>query len=153
MSDLVGTTQWQSFKNLMRDAHDTFHQKEVVWKRQKSQMDRWGEDNIDNGYDSINLKVLINYNYRRSWPVTFRTETGDQDRESMQLLINKQYLSELGYLNGAGYFDFNPSDDYFVIDGLNHISMGDTPISQAQSTDILISIIVKREDTLTHIKR
>jgi len=148
MSNLIGNTGWANFRAAMKDAHDTFHQKDIVWHRQKANMDRYGED-AANGYDTVILKAQLNYNYMRSWPVTFRTETGDLDRQSVQILLNKDYLRENGYINAAGYFVYDQSLDYFVIDGLKHVPMGDTPVSQAYEDDILFTIIVKRDDTRT----
>jgi hypothetical protein len=116
--------------------------------RSKSGLDLHGEDNPD-GYDSIDLLALLNYNYLRSWPITVKTETGDLDRQSVQVLFNRQYLDELGYINADGYFQYDPAHDYFIIDGLRHIAMGDTMASQAGDTDILFTIILKRDDTPT----
>jgi hypothetical protein len=151
--DLLGAQAWSDYKALMRDAHDTFAQKDMIWKRLKSTLDRYGEDSDDNGYDIITLKVLINYNYMRSWPITFQTETGGLDRQSVQILINKDYLRELGYINGNGFFEYDPVLDVFIIDGLKHVPFGDTPASQIQDDDVFITLILKRDESPTQYKR
>lgn len=150
---LIPASKWQEFSDIMRAAHDTFEQKTVTWKRLNSGMDRFGEDTQDNLYDTIDLKVQLNYNYMRSWPITQRTETGDLDRESVQLLVNKRYLAENGWINADGYFAYNMGDDYFLINGLKHVPMGDTMVSQAYDDDILFSIILKRDETPTGTNR
>lgn len=149
MANKLGTTGWDKFRSAMTDAHDTFHQKSITWKRLKSKLNLNGEDNTGNGYIDVDLKVQLNYNYMRTWPISFRTETGDLDRQSVQILINKTYLAGLGYINASGYFLYDPSQDLFVIDGLIHTPVGDTPASQAYEDDILFTIIVKREEGKT----
>lgn len=150
---LVTSAQWQSFSDLMRLAHDSFEKRAITWKRLKSSLDRYSEDTPDNNYDEITLEVQINHNYMRTWPVTVKTESGDLDRQSVQILINKRWLSEKGYLNSGGYFSYNPSDDYFLINGLKHVPMGDSTASQCYEDDILFTMILKRDDTATGKKR
>lgn len=133
----------------MRDFADTFHKKEIIWKRIKTTIDRYGEDTSDSGYDEVPLLVLCNYNYMRTWPITVRTETGGYDRQSMQILINKDYLRENGYLTDSGTFDYNPIEDMFELDGINYRAAGDTPISQNSTDDILFSMILKAEELST----
>lgn len=153
MADLLTAADRAAFKAAMKDAHDTFANKEITWKRLRSKLDRWGEDNNDNGYDNVTLKVLINYNYMRSWPITFQTESGGLDRQSVQVLIHKDYLRGLGFINADNYFAYNEVDDRFIIDGLVHAPFGDTPASEFSNDDIWIVLILKREETQTGDKR
>lgn len=151
---LITDAQWKNFQDLIgSDAHDTFFQKVITWKRTLSTLDRFSEDNKDGTTGEINLTVLLNYNYMRTWPITFASESGELDRQSIQMLISKSYLEELGYINTNGYFEYNPDLDRFIIDGLVHKPMGDTPISQASDGDLLFGIILKREETPTGDKR
>ena len=145
---LISDEQWAMYRATMKDAHDTFHKKEIIWNRLISDLDRFGEDYPDN-FVPTPLLVLCNYNYMRSWPVTMATDAGKLDRESVQILINKDYLREQGYLNANGYFDFRRNEDTFTMDGITYRDAGDTAVSQAGSDDILISIILKREETPT----
>jgi hypothetical protein len=146
---LITDEQWGNFRKTMKDAHDTFHQKPMLWKRLISDLDRYGEDYNEDNFDTVELLVLCNYNYMRSWPATMATDAGKLDRESVQVLINKDYLRELGYLNADGYFDFKANEDMFILDGKLYRDAGDTPVSQASNDDILVSIILKREETPT----
>lgn len=150
---LITQAEFSKFKGVMRQVHDTFEQKVIVWKKLKSQLNRYGEDNIPNGYTDINLEVQLNYNYLRSWPITMKTETGDLDRQSVQVLINKEWLGEKGYLNGNGLLDYDISNDHFLINGLRYIPMGDTLASQSNTDDILFTMILKIDDTATSQKR
>ena len=147
--NLLGTTGWDKFVSAMTDAHDTFHQKEITWRRLKSELNFHGEDNTVNGYTDVTLRVQLNYNLMRTWPIAFRTETGDLDRQSVQIMINKLYLNGLGYIGANGRFTYDASQDKFIIDGLVHIPVGDTAGSQAYEDDILFTIIVKRDETET----
>lgn len=152
MGDLVKPEDWADFKNVMRDAHDTFERKQIQWVRNKTRVNVNMEDS-NNVKETVTLEVQLNYNYMRSWPITSATETGELDRQSIQLLANKQYLSELGYINTSGAFEYNPDLDRFIIDGLVYKSFGDTAVSQAHDDDILVSIILKREETKTGDQR
>lgn len=149
--DIVGIQNWDEFKKLMGDAHDTFNQKIILWKRRNADLDRYGEDVLPpaDATSNIYLKVLLNYNYMRTWPITFTSDTGEMDRQSIQMLINKDYLKSLGYINSNGYFEYNSDHDRFIVDGLVHKASGDTVVSQIPQDDILVSIILKREETPT----
>lgn len=146
--ELLSGGDWAAFENLIKNAHDTFNTKIITWIRYPSQLNRYGEDPVSTPTITP-LKVLINYNYMRTWPITFTTESGELDRQSLQLLINKDYLRDLGYLNADGYFDYDEANDRFGIDGMVHKAFGDTPISQSKTDDLLFSIVVKREETPT----
>ena len=146
--DLVGQANWDAFRNLMRDAHDTFAQKDIIWNRLVTQQDRWGED-TGTLMVPIALKCLCNYNYMRTWPITQGTDAGKLDRSSVQILLNKDYLRDLGYLNEDGYFDFGRNEDTFILDGITYRDFGDTAISQAHDDDLWFAIILKREEEST----
>jgi hypothetical protein len=146
MSSLLTAQDWIAYGKLMDDAWDTFAPNEnLTWFRLRTKLDRFGEDNTDNFYDEIPLRALNNYNYMRSWPVTSKTEAGGLDKESVQVLINKNYLKSLGYLNAQGYFDYNSVEDYFVMDGIRWLPFGDTPASQVAGGDLFITLILRRD--------
>jgi hypothetical protein len=149
---LIPPIPFAQFRAVLREAHDILEQKAITWKRNKSGLNRYGEDTA-NGVDSITLMVQLNYNYVRAWPVTQETETGGLDRQSVQVLVNKDWLNEKGYINGAGRFEYDPERDRFVIDGLVYKALGDTDASQAGDNPILFTFILKREDTPTGNKR
>jgi hypothetical protein len=146
---LVTATQWDMYKNLMRDAHETFAQKPIVWKRSRGGLDRYGEDNASERFTNINLKGLLQYNAFRTWPINRTSEQGEQDKENVMLILNKQYLQELGYINANGNFAFDPAADRFVFDGRVHKALGDTDTSQDDNEGLWTSIILKREELNT----
>lgn len=148
MPQLISDAEFAEFKSLMKDAHDTFNTKVITWYRKTTKTNRFGEDVLGH-YTLVPLNVLLNYNYMRTWPITLTTETGELDKQTVQVMINKQYLTELGYIRSEGRFDYNPDVDRFDIDGLVYKAFGDTPVSQTGGDDILITIILKREETQT----
>lgn len=123
--------------------------KTVIWRRFVYGVDRYMEDGENDNKQDIPLNVLLNYNYFRTWPITYTTESGELDRQSVQVLINKTYLNTLGYITPDGNFDFNPDKDTFFIDGKPHRVMGDSAAAQASDTDLLVTFIVKREELAT----
>jgi hypothetical protein len=123
--------------------------KPIVWKRFVYGVDRYMEDNAGANYQNITINVLLNYNYFRTWPITFTTESGELDRQSVQVIINKQYLRNLGYISADNNFVFNPDKDTIFIDGKPHRVMGDTMASQASDKDLLVTFIAKREELKT----
>lgn len=146
-NNLLGNA-WNVFRSAMRDAHATFSQKTIEWVRQEVRIDRYGED-MPNSTETVLLQVLVDYNWRRTWPVTMATEMGDQDEQTCMIYFNKEYLSSLGYLNAEGYFLYNPDIDRFIIDGLTYKPFGDTAAAQMYTEDVHILIIVKRVKTST----
>lgn len=149
MSLLLDQSDWDDYKAIMDEAHNTFHQKSITWRRTITELDRWKEDNLGARKIDTPLKVLLNYNYMRTWPITMPTESGELDKQSVQILINKAYLQESGFLNAFGLFDYSPDYDRFIIDGLVYKPYGDTPTSQMNTEDLIFSIVAKREEILT----
>lgn len=149
MEPLVSPEQWEGYKQLMRQAHDTFNKKIILWVTSVSVMDPWGEEHADNPIVQVPLEVLILYNYARAWPLTRLTVTGAIDIQSCQILINKRYLAENGWLNAAGRFIYNQAGDTFILDGLVYSAQGDTDVAQAYDEDMFFSIILQRTETKT----
>lgn len=125
-----------------------FSSKKIIWKQRISGINNTGDDPLFT-YKDIPLLVQANFNYMRSWPITLTTESGEIDRQSVQLLINKEYLKQLNFLNSDGYWIYNPALDYIIMDGLVHEPVGDTPVSQSITDDLFISLIIKRAITQT----
>lgn len=144
--------QWKKFKNVIHTASKDFGHKEITWRRSRLGLDRWQEDNAGTVDIDVTLNVLCNYNYMRTWPITLPTDSGELDRQSVQLIFSKPELALGGYITPEGNFNYNPDYDRFIMDGLVYKPFGDTPVSQAHDEDLLISIIVKREETNTSEK-
>lgn len=147
MSNLVGNASWAAYKKVMRDAHDTFNQASITWKRESnSNITEYAEEE-STVFTDIELKVLVGFNNFRTWPITQNTNTGNLDNQNMIILVNKQYLGELGYLTDKGYFNFNPNTDYFIHMGIRYKAEGDTAMSQAYDDPLFMQIILRREET------
>jgi len=141
---MLTADNWNAFRQAMMIAHESFNQQEVIWERMISNIDRFGEDS-GLTTDSITLKGLVFYNYMRTWVISRPTKTGLADDESLVVILNKDYLSSLGYLNSNGYFQFNPGFDRFIINGIRYEPAGDTDADQAFSDPTLFYLILKRE--------
>ncbi len=149
ITDLIGPANWDIYKAIMRDAQETFGKKEIVWRKSLGGVDPNGEDNAGETFTNITLEVILQYNAFRTWPVTRTMDMGEQDKENIAILMNYDYLRELGYINANNNFNFNPAADRFVFDGRVHKALGDTPTSQAGDEQTWMMIIVKREELLT----
>lgn len=142
--------QWQAYKNTINAAHNSFNQDTVMWYRFVRGFQRYGEDTLINEhFNTVSLKCLIEYNAFRTWPVTDETLTGILDKESMVMILNKKYLSDNGYLNSDGFFNFNPGRDKFTHLGLEYRSAGEVPVAQAGDEPLLFYIILKRQEKST----
>ena len=42
------------------------------------------------------------------------------DDENLSILVTKSYIEQLGHLTPEGYWDFNWSEDRFVINGITY---------------------------------
>lgn len=149
---LLSTQDWGDYKRLLSDAHEAFSQKQITWRKQNVTINRFQED-FPNQHTDTTLLVLINYNYRRSWPINVSSETGDDDEQVMQVLINKEYLRQGGLLDNYGAFNYNEVDDRFIVDGTVYKVFGDTAAAQMQSDDVYFTIILKRIQLHTGDKR
>ena len=149
--DLLGPA-WEEYKKLMSDAHNTFSQKVIKWQHQEVSINRYQED-PSNIKVETDLLVLLNYNYRRTWPINVSSESGEDDEQSLQIMINKEYLRANDLLDEHGNFSYDEVLDNFIIDGTKYKAFGDTAISQMRDDDIFITIVVKRVQLETGTKR
>lgn len=148
--DLVGTGDWEDFKNLISvDSSDTFGKQTIIWRRLKSSVDRYKEDNSQGTYHDVTLRCLVNYNYMRSWPITNFTEAGELQAQSIQVIFYKKYLKDNGYLTADGKLDYKPDHDRFVLDGIIRKPVGDSSISQAGDESLLYEVIMEELKTPT----
>lgn len=137
---------WDYYKKIVNDFIDTDVGKQsIIWRRHINQPLIYGEDSGD-VYDDIPLNVLIQYNSFRTWPTNQATTSGELDNQNMAILVSARLLGDLGYLNSDGYWDFNQSEDRFIIKGITYKSSGDTQVSQAKDEALLFMVILKREE-------
>jgi len=149
MADLIGSVDWENYKEVINDGHDTFNKEIIVWRRSKGGIDRYNEDTLTERFDSINLECLLNFNVFRTWPSFQTTESGELDRQTLAVYLNIKYLDGLGYLSNNNRLDFQPDADRFVYDGIVYKASGDTKASQAQDEPLHYIIILKREEIST----
>lgn len=146
---LINAITWDKYKDIINQAHDTFNQHTIVWKRSLGGLDRNGEDNLSERFENIELKGLIDYNYIRKWPITNVTTTGELDRQTMVLILNIKYLSDNGWLNVNNNFNFNFTSDRFIDQGITYKAFGDTPLSQAYDNPLHIMLVLQRDEIIT----
>ena len=149
--DLLGSDM-DDYREVMKDAFATFSQKSIIWRRQNIQLNRYQED-VPNVPVDTELLVLCNYNFKRSWPINASSESGEDDEQSIQLLINKDYLRVNNWIDSNRNFIYNEDYDWFIIDGTEYKGFGDTAAGQMRDDDVFITIIVKRVQLKTGNKR
>ena len=152
---MISAAKWAEYRTLVNKiGTEDFNNDTLTWRRASATtVPEFFEDDILNVKTDIALKVLIGYNYFRTWPMTEDTLHGAQDEQNMVVHINKDYLSGLGYLSAAGYFDFKPEDDVFIHRGIVYRSFGDTFHSQAMDDPMFIQLILKRDIIATGTDR
>jgi len=146
---LIGNSIWNRYKKIIDDVHEDFNQDIITWKRNLPTTVNFFNEQENQEYTSIDLRVLVGYNYFRTWPITRHNEQGESDNQNMIIMINRSYLSRLGYLTEKGYFDFKPDKDYFFHRGIKYKSEGDTLLSQAKDTPLFIQLVLRREELLS----
>ena len=157
----LSSATWDKYARVINGVNSDFNQDGVLWKRSlvtrsnTEPVPRFNEQeqNESTDYDYIPLLVLLDYNYFRKWPLTKETESGELDNQNMAMILNRKYLSDLGYLTSEGYFDFQPDKDYFIHRGIKYKAEGDTLVSQANNNPLLFQIILHRKGLLTGEER
>lgn len=146
MSSLIDSSTWAMYRQLINDASDTFNNEIIIWNRLSIRLDRDGDDSAlaNNSFQTINLKALLQYNVFRTWPIDRSTDTGIINNQSVMIILNKDYLAGLGYINADNNFDFDPSNDYFTVHGVDYKPMGDTAAAQADNDPLLVFVICER---------
>ena len=81
----------------------------------------------------------------RSEDTVKATVTGELDDENLSILVTKSYIEQLGHLTPEGYWDFNWSEDRFVINGITYKPSGDTQVAQAKDEALVFMVILKRD--------
>lgn len=142
----IPTAAWDRYKKIVQDFIDVDSGKQpFIWLRHIDQPLLYGEDS-GTLYTPISLEGLFQYNYIKTWPSNGSSIPGEVDTSNVVLYISKQLLEENGYLDKDGYWDFNWSEDRFILNGKVYKPDGDTQVAQASDTPILFFIILQRED-------
>ena len=148
---LLSTADWAAFRQAINDASATFNNESIIWKHLRVLLAYDGNDDNPDNYEDIPLSVLVVYNVYPSWPIDKITEGGVTEKDSLNIIINRDYLSSLGRLNSEGMMDLNLSGDYFILKGINYRIMHDTQGAQAYNDPILQYITLVRDFPKTGI--
>ena len=142
---LVPNKSWDRYKRII----STFMDKDagrqsIIWAKNVDQLLTHGEDYIPKYY-RIEIEALCFYNAFRNWPINKATVSGELDEENLSILVTREYIESIGYLNKDGYWDFDWSKDRFVINGQVYKPSGDTQVSQAKDQALVFMVILKRD--------
>ena len=147
--DRIGPVEWERFKSIIKDAHDTFFQDTIIWRRFIYGLDIHGEDNENATFQDIPLKCLFRYNDFKVWPLNTPTTSGEIDRQTNVVMFNLRYLDGLGYLDANKQFMFCQSADRIIARGVVYKSTGETFLSQAYDEPVMMHMVLTREEVET----
>lgn len=142
-SRYVRNKDWDRYKHIVQKfLEDDSGRQTIGWCRNINQMLYMGEDKSP-VYEMITIEALCYYNAFRNWPINKATVSGELDDENLVILIPKSSIKP--YLNKNGYFQFNWSEDRFIINGIPYKPDGDTEVAQAKDEPIVFQIILRRD--------
>lgn len=142
----VPDNAWDQFKNIINHFVDNDAGKQpFLWLRYIEQGLPYGEDS-DRLYEPVKLDGLFHYNYIKSWPTNSERVSGELDLTNIVLYISANLLKQGEYLDKYGYWDYNWSEDRFILNGKVYKPGGDTQVAQAKDTPLLFFVILYRED-------
>lgn len=141
----VSNKAWDRYKKIIYGFLDTDAGRQTItWAKRVNQLLSHGEDETPRYY-KIPIEALCFYNAFRNWPINRSTVSGEIDDENLSILVTKSYVEQLGYLNQDGYWEFNWSEDRFVINGIIYKPAGDTQVAQAKDEALVFMVILKRD--------
>lgn len=142
---MVKNHSWNRYKKIITDFLDwDAGRQTIIWAKHVNQYLNHAEDDSPRYYN-IPIEALCYYNTFRNWPINKATVSGELDDENFSILISKNYIEQIGYLNQEGYWNFNWSEDRFVINGIVYKPSGDTQVSQAKDEALVFLVILKRD--------
>lgn len=142
---MVKNHSWNRYKKIITDFLDwDAGRQTITWAKHVNQYLNHAEDDSPRYYN-IPIEALCYYNAFRKWPINKATVSGELDDENFSILISKNYIEQIGYLNQEGYWNFNWSEDRFVINGIVYKPSGDTQVSQAKDEALVFLVILKRD--------
>lgn len=142
---MVKNHSWNRYKKIITDFLDLDAGRQTItWAKHVNQYLNHAEDGSPRYYN-IPIEALCYYNAFRNWPINKATVSGELDDENLSILISKNYIEQIGYLNQEGYWNFNWSEDRFVINGIVYKPSGDTQVSQAKDEALVFLVILKRD--------
>jgi hypothetical protein len=143
-------SDWKRYENIITGAFDNWGNQEVIWHRNRRKGSRFQEGGQED-FDLVPMKALVDYNAFRTWPTDILKATGIEDKQYCNLLFNRKYLKENGWLTSEGNFKFDPGYDRFQLQGVMWKPAGDTPISQTNDNPHVYMVILVRDEYITSI--
>lgn len=141
----VRNKSWKRYKSIIRQFMDIDAGRQTItWAKRIMQPMTHGEDYLPY-YQNIQIEALCYYNSFRNWPINKETVTGELDDENLSIMITDSFLQSIGHLNSEGYWDFNWSEDRFIINGIIYKPSGDTQVAQAKDQALVFLVILKRD--------
>lgn len=142
----VSDKDWAKYKSIVNNfINNDSGTQPFLWLKKIEQPLSYGEDS-GIVYEPRQLDGLFHYNYIKSWPTNNETIAGESDITNIVLYISADLLRRNKILNEYGYWDFNWSEDRFILNGKVYKPGGDTQVAQAADEALLFFIILYRED-------
>lgn len=148
----MNQADWDMHNNAINDWQEDAFQEDIILHRMVTTLSLHGEDNNIVPED-IPLKGLVQYNVFRSWPIDQATDTGEIDKQSCMVFLNKKWLRDQGLNNTDDELEYDPAVDRFSIKGTKYMPAGDSDIAQSHDNPLLFFIILKREEVNTGSQR
>jgi hypothetical protein len=144
---LISNAQWQIFRQTINNASATFNTANIIWKHLTKRLAFDGDDRPNTtDFEDIPLLALVQYNVFRVWPADKLTDQGKIQKDAVVVILNKDYLRDLGYINANGNFNYLPDYDRFWVDNKPYKEMGGSQASQALVDPLLIYLILAPEE-------
>ena len=100
---MVKNHSWNRYKKIITDFLDwDAGRQTITWAKHVNQYLNHAEDDSPRYYN-IPIEALCYYNAFRNWPINKATVSGELDDENLSILISKNYIEQIGYLNQEGY--------------------------------------------------
>lgn len=145
---MITNADWDVFWDGHRAHFDAIAGMELTWKRVVANVDRYGEGEVEQ-FEEIPLKAIVAFNDFRNWPINVSTSSGVIDQENLYVLLNMDYLEELGYVSPEENFSFDPVLDSFKFHGITYYPQGDTPVAQIYDKAGYYMVILSRKPIKT----
>ena len=147
MAKYLTLPQWDQYVQILNDFNGDTAQADLIWFKSIGFIPKTGSDDNPKLYeDPYTLKVLVQDNAFRTWPITQYTEVGEKDKQSIFVYMNIDYLRANNLLDANDNFAYSPENDKFVYRGKTYYDAGDTPSAQAYDRSILFLMVLKRVD-------
>lgn len=141
----ISNRAWETYKKIIKNFLDIDSGRQPIhWLKHINQLNLYGED-IGDKYFDIKLEGLCFYNAFRNWPINKVTSSGELDEENLTIYISKSQIEAKGYLTEEGYWQFNWSEDRFIINGICYKPSGDTQVAQAKDEALVFLVILRRD--------